>query len=44
MTRMHNPPHPGEVLPEYLGNVTVTEAAAKLGQCQSPSRRNNLFN
>jgi antitoxin HigA-1 len=31
MTRMHNPPHPGEVLREYLGNVTVTEAAAKLG-------------
>ena len=31
MTRMHNPPHPGEVLREYLGAVTVTEAAAKLG-------------
>ena len=31
MTRMHNPPHPGEVLREYLGSVTVTEAAAKLG-------------
>lgn len=31
MTRMHNPPHPGEVLREYLGHVTVTEAAAKLG-------------
>lgn len=31
MTRMHNPPHPGEVLREYLGDVTVTEAAAKLG-------------
>jgi addiction module HigA family antidote len=28
---MHNPPHPGEVLREYLGSVTVTEAAAKLG-------------
>ena len=27
---MHNPPHPGEVLREYLGNITVTEAAAKL--------------
>jgi len=31
MTRMFNPPHPGEVLREYLGNITVTEAAAKLG-------------
>ena len=27
---MHNPPHPGEVLREYLGDITVTEAAAKL--------------
>ncbi len=31
MTRMHNPPHPGEVLREYLGNISVTEAAVKLG-------------
>lgn len=31
MTRMHNPPHPGEVLREYLGDVTVTEAASRLG-------------
>ena len=31
MTRMHNPPHPGDVLREYLGDVTVTEAAMKLG-------------
>ena len=31
MTRMHNPPQPGEVLREYLGNITVTEAALKLG-------------
>ena len=30
MTRMHNPPHPGEVLREYLGEVTVTEAAQRL--------------
>jgi len=27
---MHNPPHPGEVLREYLGAVTVTDAAMKL--------------
>ena len=31
MTRMHNPPHPGEVLREYLGDVSVTDAAAHLG-------------
>ena len=31
MTRMHNPPHPGEVLREYLGDVTVTDAATRLG-------------
>ena len=31
MTRMHNPPHPGEVLREYLGDMTVTEAASRLG-------------
>lgn len=31
MTRMHNPPHPGEVLREYLGDITVTDAADKLG-------------
>ncbi len=31
MTRMHNPPHPGEVLREYLGEMTVTSAARQLG-------------
>lgn len=31
MMRMHNPPHPGEVLREYLGNTSVTEAALKMG-------------
>ncbi len=31
MTRMHNPPHPGEVLREYLGDMTVTNAAKQLG-------------
>lgn len=30
-TRMHNPPHPGEVLREYLGDISITEAADKLG-------------
>jgi antitoxin HigA-1 len=31
MTRMHNPPHPGEIPREYLADITVTEAAVKLG-------------
>jgi antitoxin HigA-1 len=31
MTRMHNPPHPDEVLREYLGKTTVPTAAVKLG-------------
>jgi antitoxin HigA-1 len=29
--RMHNPPHPGEVLRDYLGNLSVTDAASHLG-------------
>ncbi len=29
--RMFNPPHPGEVLRQYLGNVSVTDAANHLG-------------
>jgi len=29
--RMHNPPHPGSVLREYLGSVSVTDAARHLG-------------
>jgi antitoxin HigA-1 len=31
MNTMHNPPHPGEVLRDWLGSVTVTEAAKRLG-------------
>lgn len=31
MTRMHNPPHPGEVLKEYLGELTVSDIAAHIG-------------
>ncbi len=27
---MHNPPHPGKVLREYLGTVEVSEAAKRL--------------
>jgi addiction module HigA family antidote len=29
--RMHNPPHPGLALREFLGELTVTEAALRLG-------------
>src|SRR5690606_25696353 len=28
---MHNPPHPGIALREFLGDLSVTEAAARLG-------------
>lgn len=28
--RMHNPPHPGQVLREYLGDLTVSRAAEHL--------------
>jgi addiction module HigA family antidote len=28
--RMHNPPHPGKVLREYLGDMAVSTAAAHL--------------
>lgn len=29
--QMHNPPHPGEVLREWLADISVTEAAKRLG-------------
>jgi len=29
--RMYNPPHPGEVLRDYLGSISVTDAARHLG-------------
>lgn len=28
---MQNPPHPGEVLSEYLGGLSLLDAAAKIG-------------
>ena len=31
MTRMHNPPHPGAVLQQWLADVSVTQAASLLG-------------
>ena len=30
MTEMYNPPHPGRILRDALGGMTVTEAAKKL--------------
>ena len=27
MATMHNPPHPGEILREWLGDMSVTDAA-----------------
>ena len=31
MTTMHTPPHPGKVLRDWLTDITVTEAAKRLG-------------
>lgn len=31
MSRMHSPAHPGSVLREYLGDISVTDAAGRLG-------------
>lgn len=31
LMRMHNPPHPGKVLREYLGTMSVTATARHLG-------------
>jgi addiction module HigA family antidote len=31
MREMHNPPHPGEVLREWLSEISVTDAAEHLG-------------
>jgi addiction module HigA family antidote len=39
MTRMHNPPHPGEVIREYLGEVTITDAARALGVSRTTLQR-----
>lgn len=35
MSRMYNPAHPGEVLREWLGEISVTEAASRLGITRS---------
>jgi len=39
MATMHNPPHPGEVLREWLGNMSVTEAAQRLGVARATLSR-----
>jgi addiction module HigA family antidote len=31
MSAMFNPPHPGELLDDYLGDVAIAEAARRLG-------------
>ena len=30
MKKMYNPPHPGEMLTEFMGDMTVTQLAANL--------------
>lgn len=39
MNRMFNPPHPGLVLREYLGDMEVKEAAARLGVARTTLSR-----
>ena len=39
MTRMYNPPHPGELLREYLGTMQVGEAAKRLRVARSTLSR-----
>ena len=39
MTRMYNPPHPGELLREYLGTMKVGEAAKRLRVARSTLSR-----
>lgn len=39
MTRMHNPPHPGELIREYLGDISITDAARHLGVSRTTLQR-----
>lgn len=32
---MHNPPHPGILLEDYLGDISLAEAARRLGVTES---------
>ena len=39
MATMHNPPHPGEILCEWLGDMSVTDAAQHLGVARATLSR-----
>ena len=39
MATMHNPPHPGEILREWLGGMSVTDAAQHLGVARATLSR-----
>lgn len=39
MATMHNPPHPGEILREWLGDMSVTDAAQHLGVARATLSR-----
>lgn len=39
MATMHNPPHPGEILREWLGDMSVTNAAQHLGVARATLSR-----
>jgi addiction module HigA family antidote len=39
MATMHNPPHPGEILREWLGDMSVTDAAQRLGVARATLSR-----
>lgn len=42
MTPMHNPPHPGAVLREWLAGVSVAEAAKRLDVTRAALSRVSL--
>ena len=39
MATMHNPPHPGEILREWLGDMSVIDAAQHLGVARATLSR-----
>ena len=39
MSQLHNPPHPGEVLREWLSEISVTDAADRLGVARASLSR-----
>ena len=39
MATMRNPPHPGEILREWLGDMSVTDAAQRLGVARATLSR-----